>query len=53
MCHQHREEGRGNGYPADAGRRRRHRGEIAESESGDATPDLLLRHPNTTLATYV
>jgi hypothetical protein len=32
---------------------RRHQGEAIEGEEGDATPDLLLKHPNTTLATYV
>jgi hypothetical protein len=32
--------------------RRRHRGEAAEGEEGDATPNLLLKHPNTTLAIY-
>ena len=32
---------------------RRHRGEAAEGEEGDATPDLLLKHPNKTFATYV
>jgi hypothetical protein len=31
----------------------RHRGEVAESEEGDVTPDLLLKHPNTTLGTYI
>ena len=49
--HQHREEG-GGGCPTSA-RRRRHRGETAESEDGDATPDLLLKHPGATLTTYV
>jgi hypothetical protein len=33
--------------------RRRHRGEKAEGEQGDATPDLLLKHPDATFATYV
>jgi hypothetical protein len=33
--------------------RRRHRGEAAESEEGDAILDLFLKHPNTTLATYI
>jgi hypothetical protein len=32
---------------------RRHQGEVVEDEEGDATPDLLLKHPDTTLATYV
>jgi hypothetical protein len=36
-----------------AGARRRHRGEAAENEKGDATPDLLLKHPDATHATYV
>jgi hypothetical protein len=34
-------------------RRRRHRGEAAEDEKGDATPDLLLKHSDVTLAIYV
>jgi hypothetical protein len=34
-------------------RRMRHRGEIAESEEGDVTPDLLLKHSDATLATYI
>ena len=37
--------------PASA--RRRYRGEAAESEEGDATPDLLLKDQNKTFATYV
>jgi hypothetical protein len=32
---------------------RRHQSEAAESEEGDATPDILLKHTDTTLATYV
>jgi hypothetical protein len=32
---------------------RRHQGEAAESEDGDATPNLLLKHPDTTLAIYI
>jgi hypothetical protein len=32
---------------------RRHQGEAAESEEGDATPDLLLKYPDTILATYI
>ena len=36
--------------PAGVGRRRRHRGKAAKSKDEDATPDLLLKHPN---ATYV
>jgi hypothetical protein len=30
-----------------------HRGKASESEEGDATPGLLLKHQNTTLATYM
>jgi hypothetical protein len=41
--------GRGGGYPASAGRRR-HRDKATESEEADAIPDLLLKHPRTTLA---
>jgi hypothetical protein len=33
--------------------RRRHQDEVAESEERDAIPDLLLKHPDTTLAIYV
>jgi hypothetical protein len=33
--------------------RRRHQGEAVEGEEVDATPDLLLKHLDTTLATYV
>jgi hypothetical protein len=29
------------------------RGGAAESEEGDVTPDLLLQHPDATLATFV
>jgi hypothetical protein len=32
---------------------RRHQGEAGEGEEGDVTPDLLLKHPDITLATYV
>jgi hypothetical protein len=39
--------------PAGAGRRRRQRGMVVESEEGDATLDLLLKHPDVTLVTYV
>jgi hypothetical protein len=28
-------------------------GSVAKGEEGDATPNLFLKHPNTTLATYV
>jgi hypothetical protein len=38
--------------PADVRRKRRHQGEAAESEERDATPDLLLKHPDAKLATY-
>jgi hypothetical protein len=49
-----RERGRGGGgCPAGARRRRKHQGEAAESEEGDATSDLLLKHPDATLATYI
>jgi hypothetical protein len=43
---------RGRRMPADA-ERRRHRGEVGKSEEGYATLDLLLKHPNATLATYI
>jgi len=33
--------------------RRRHQGEAAESEERVATPDVLLKNLDTTLATYV
>jgi hypothetical protein len=32
---------------------RRLRDEGAESEEGDATADLLLKHPDATLVTYI
>jgi hypothetical protein len=32
--------------------RRRHQGETAENKVGDATPDLLLKYLDTTLAIY-
>jgi hypothetical protein len=42
--------GRGGGYPASAGRRRRrHRDKAAESEKADAIPDLLLKYLDTIL----
>jgi hypothetical protein len=34
-------------------KRRRHRGEAAKGKEEDATPDLLLKHPNEMIATYV
>ena len=43
--------GRGDGCSASA--RRTHRGEVAQDEERDATSDLLLKHPDPTLATYV
>jgi hypothetical protein len=46
-----REEG-GDGCPAGVARRR-HQDEAVEGEEGDATPDLLLKHSDATLATYV
>jgi hypothetical protein len=48
-----RREGGGGGSPAGARRRRRYRGEAAEGKKGDATPNLLLKHSNATLATYL
>jgi hypothetical protein len=33
--------------------KRRHQGETAEGEEEDATPDLLFKHTDITLATYV
>jgi hypothetical protein len=40
--------------PAGAGRRRRrHRDEAAESDDGDTTYNLLLKHPDATFTTYV
>jgi hypothetical protein len=44
-------EGGGGGCPADI-TRRRHRGEAVEDGEEDTTPDLLLKHSNTTLTTY-
>jgi hypothetical protein len=46
-----RREGGGGG--CSAGAERRHRGEAAEAEKRDATPNLLLKYSDTTLATYV
>ena len=46
-----RREGGGSGCPV-AAEKRRHQGETAEGEEGDATPDLLLKHSYATLATY-
>jgi hypothetical protein len=34
-------------------KRGRHQDEAAECDEGDATPDLLLKHPNKTFTTYV
>jgi len=46
-------EKRGRGQQMPTGpRRKRHRGEAAESEGG-VTLDLLLKHPNATLAIYI
>jgi hypothetical protein len=45
-----RREGGGGRCPVDTGRRRIHRGEAAEDEDGDTTPDLLLKHSDITLA---
>jgi hypothetical protein len=47
-----REEG-GSGCLTGAGRRRRYRGKATEAEERDTTPDLLLKHSDTTLTTYV
>jgi len=47
-----RREGGGGGCPANVGRRR-HRGEAAKGEEGDAIPDLFFKHSDTALATYV
>jgi len=44
--------GEGGGCPAGA-EKRRHRGEAAEDEEGDATPGLLLKHPNETFEIYI
>jgi hypothetical protein len=33
-------------------KRRRHRGEAAEGEKKDAIPNLPMKHPNETFATY-
>jgi len=43
--------GEGGGCPAGA-ERRRHRGETTEDEEGDATSNVVLKHPDTTVATY-
>jgi hypothetical protein len=43
----------GDECPVGTGRRRRHGGEAEESKEGDTTPDLRLKHLNTTVATYV
>jgi hypothetical protein len=43
----------GDGGCSAGARRRRHRVEIVKREEGDATPDLLLKYLDTTLATYV
>jgi hypothetical protein len=42
----------GGGCLADA-QKRRHRGEATQSKERDATPDLLLKYSDATLATYV
>jgi hypothetical protein len=47
-----RRNGGDGGCPTSVGRKR-NRGETAESEKRDATPNLLLKHPDATLATYV
>jgi hypothetical protein len=49
-CHQHRErEGGGGGCPANAGEGRDTNARQQKSEDEDATPDLLLKHPDATL----
>jgi hypothetical protein len=48
-----RRGGWGGGCLASARWRRRNRGEAAESEEGDVTLDLLLKHLDTTLAIYI
>jgi hypothetical protein len=44
--------GRGWWMPAGIGRRR-HQGEVAESEDGDVTHNLLLKYLYATFATYI
>jgi hypothetical protein len=46
--------GTGGGCADDAERRRRHKANVRQqkSEDRDATPDLLLKHTDATLATY-
>jgi hypothetical protein len=44
--------GRGWWMPAGI-ERRRHQGEVAESEDGDVTPNLLLKHLDATFVTYI
>jgi hypothetical protein len=39
--------------PAGAKSRSKHRAEATGSEEGDATPDLLLKHPDAALAIYL
>jgi hypothetical protein len=46
-------QGGGDVCPASAERRRRHRGETTKGDEGDVTPNLLLKHPDTILATYI
>jgi len=46
-----RREGEG-GCAASVTRRRGHRDEAVEGEEGDTIPDLLLKHPDETFATY-
>jgi hypothetical protein len=50
----HREKrGRGGGCPAGTGGGRDTYARQQKNEEGDAIPDLLLKHQNATLATYV
>jgi hypothetical protein len=52
--HQHRERGGGDGgCPTGAGREEKTPRKAAESEEGDATPDLFLKYLDATIATYV
>jgi hypothetical protein len=48
-----RREGGGGGCPASVAKRRRLRGDATKGEERDAIPNLLLKHSDATLATYV
>jgi hypothetical protein len=43
----------GRGRWISVGAERKHRGEVTESKDGDAIPNLLLKHPYATFATYI